>query len=181
MVVPAPTDRNPDGFRLSPVPAARIEENTVESRRGPALWIRGMGPMAVRNNRFVAMDVLADLADNLTDAADAYVGGVYLVHHGLPGYFAGWLSALGFKGLQEGFAAQGQPMERLGVGGPVQRTGNQTRLDRPSPATALALDNTLIFSLDDTSVADHQREGVPDIELLSADLINSGLTTPGSR
>src|SRR3546814_15730110 len=75
-----------------------------------------MGPMAVRNNRFVAMDVLADLADNLTDAADAYVGGVYLVNHGLPGYFAGWLSALGFKGLQEGFAAQGPPMERLAVG-----------------------------------------------------------------
>src|SRR3546814_11233504 len=118
-----------------------------------------MGPMAVRSNRFVAMDVLADLADNLTDAADAYVGGVYLVNHGLPGYFAGWLSALGFKGLQEGFALQGQPMERLVVGGQVQFTGNQTRLDLTSPATELALATMLIFSPDDTSIAGNQCEG----------------------
>src|SRR3546814_2566563 len=44
MVVPAPTARNTDGFRLSPVPAPRIAATTVASRTRPALWISGMGP-----------------------------------------------------------------------------------------------------------------------------------------
>src|SRR3546814_15439820 len=103
--------------------------------------------MAVRNNRFVAMDVLADLADNLTDAADAYVGGVYLVNHGLPGYFAGWLSALGFKGLQEGFAAPGQRMDRPVVGGPGPCTGNQNRHALYSPVLQLYLPHTPSYPL----------------------------------
>src|SRR3546814_46262 len=68
-------------------------------------------------------------------------------------------------------------MERLVVGGQVQFTGNQTRLDLTSPATELALANTLIFSLDDTSVADNQSEGVLGIDLLLTDLFNFGLTT----
>ncbi|MFN4089339.1 MAG: DUF6519 domain-containing protein [Alphaproteobacteria bacterium] len=165
------------GFRLGALPAARIDGNTVEARRGPALWIRGMGPMAVRGNHLSAMDVLADLGDDVEDGIDAYVGGVFLLNLGLPGYFAGWLSALGFNGLREGMAVEGQPVARFVLGGQVQYAGNRMRLDLTRPDTQIALANTLIFSLDDTGVADNQSEGVLGLDLLLADLLNVAIST----
>ena len=164
-------------FRVSAVAAVRIDGNVVESRRGPALWIAGMGAMQIRDNRLAAIDILADLQDEITDAADAYVGSVYLMNRGLPGYMAGWLAALGFDGLKEGFTLQGQPVERLVVGGQVQFTGNQVRLDLTAPTSELALANMLIFSLDDTSVANNQSEGVLGRDLLLCDLLNFAITT----
>src|SRR5690606_39806 len=66
MLEPDPDGKEQGTFRVSPIPAARIDGNTVESRRGPALLIRGMGPMMIRNNRLAALDILADLTDNVT-------------------------------------------------------------------------------------------------------------------
>lgn len=172
-----PHGREQGAFRLSPVPAVRIDGNVVESRRGPALWIAGMGSMQVRDNRLAAIDILADLSDEITDAADAYVGSVYLMNRGLPGYMAGWLAAVGFDGLKESFTLQGQPVERLVVGGQVQFTGNQVRLDLTAPTSELALASMLIFSLDDTSIANNQSEGVLGRDLLLCDLLNFAITT----
>ena len=177
MAVMDPHGKESGTFRVSAVAAVRIDGNVVESRRGPALWIAGMGAMQIRDNRLAAIDILADLQDEITDAADAYVGSVYLMNRGLPGYLAGWLAALGFDGLKEGFTLQGQPVERLVVGGQVQFTGNQVRLDLTAPTSELALANMLIFSLDDTSVANNQSEGVLGRDLLLCDLLNFAITT----
>lgn len=177
MLEPDPDGKEQGTFRVSPIPAARIDGNTVESRRGPALLIRGMGPMMIRNNRLAALDILADLTDNVTDAVEAYVGAVFILNLGLPGYFAGWLSALGFGSLREGFAVLGQPTERFVVGGQVQFTDNQTRLDLTGRTVEVALANQLIFSLDDTAIADNQSEGVLRVDLLISDLFSFGLTS----
>src|SRR5690606_33789437 len=172
-----PAQRELGSFRLAAAPAVRIEGNSVESRRGPALWIQGMGPMQIRSNRLSAIDILAVLGDEMTDPVDAYVGSVYLMNRGLPGYMAGWLSAFGLNALKENFVLEGEPAQRLVVGGQVQFMGNQVRLDLTRPTSELALASMVIFSLDDTAIADNQSEGVMGRDLLLCDLLNFSITT----
>jgi hypothetical protein len=181
------------------LPAARIAGNHVQSRRGPALHVRGQGAMAVEENRFEAFDVLGDLRDTSFATLDQFVGTVFLFNSGLPGYLAGFLAGAGVSALTPGGPSgiSGTPLATaLTVGGQTRFLGNQARLDLARSTSDVALANVLVVSLDDTVIAANQTEGVLAArigrtstdavatlptqfvgDLLFADLLNVGLTT----
>lgn len=176
------------------LPAALISDNWAEARRGQALWVRGMGRMAVLDNQLHAADILADLSDDTVDTVDQYVGTVFILNAGLPAYFGAFFAGLGFEAMTPGALTtyQGAPLfTALTVGGQTIFRGNQARLDLARAESEIALANVLVASLDDTLVAGNQTEGVlfaalgdnpataPDLSLdmLLSDLFAIGLTT----
>jgi hypothetical protein len=177
------------------LPAARIADNVVDSPRGPALYIRGQGPMSVEGNRFQAVDVLGDFGDETFGTADQYVGTVFLYNTGFPAYLAAYLAGAGVPGLGGGMptALAGSPvLMGLTAGGQTQFRGNQARLDLARRQSDIALANVLVVSLDDTVIAGNQTEGLllgptrtsaaaSPGDLLFADLLNLALTTRQSH
>jgi hypothetical protein len=148
---------------LDILPAARIADNLVESRRGPALYIRGQGPMTIEGNRFQATDILGDFTDFTVATVDQYVGTVFVFNTGLPAYFGGFLAGAGVPALAPGAPRDvtGNPiLTGLTVGGQTQFRGNQARLDLARLENEIVFANVVIFSLDDTVIAGNQTEGV---------------------
>lgn len=199
--VPDPAGAERRIAELGILPAARIADNLVESPRGPALYIRGQGPMTIDGNRFQASDILGDFSDFTFATVDQYVGTVFLYNTGLPAYFAGFLAGAGVPALAPGgpAAASGSPLlTALTVGGQTQLRGNQARLDLARLENELVFANILVLSFDDTVIAGNQTEGVlvarfgrdPDTtggqpgfqgDLVLADLFNIALTTRQSH
>jgi hypothetical protein len=197
-VVPVPDPEQPERqvADVDVLPAARIDGNLLEARRGHALWIRGEGPMVVEGNRFEAMDVLGDRRDTGFSTIDQFVGTVFLFNAGRPAYLAGFLAGAGMAALGAAGPTKlsGSPvLEALTVGGQTQFRGNQARLDLARLENDVVFANVCIASLDDTLIAHNQTEGVlagrvapagtttnaPQLvgDLLLADLLNLGLTT----
>ncbi len=148
---------------LEVMPAARIADNLVESRRGPALYIRGQGPMTIEGNRFEANDILGDLRDHTTATFDQFIGTVFVFNTGLPGYMAGFLGSVGVTALAPGGPSKlsGSPLlTGLIVGGQTQFRGNQARLDLARVEGEVVLANVAIITLDDAVIAGNQTEGV---------------------
>ncbi len=197
-VVPVPDPEQPERnvADVDVLPAARIDGNFLEARRGHALWIRGQGPMVIEGNRFEAMDVLGDRRDTGFSTIDQFVGTVFVFNAGMPAYLAGFLAGAGMSALGAAGpkSLSGSPLlSALTVGGQTQFRGNQARLDLARLESDVVFANVCIASLDDTLIAHNQTEGVlagrvapagtttnaPQLvgDLLLADLLNFGLTT----
>jgi hypothetical protein len=145
------------------LPAALISDNRIEARRGQAIWVRGMGRMAVVDNQLHAADILADLFDKTVDTIDQYVGSVFLMNAGLPAYFGAFFAGLGFEALSSAAVrdVQGSPiLAALTVGGQTMVRGNQIRLDLARFEGEVALASVLVATLDDAVIANNQTEGV---------------------
>jgi hypothetical protein len=162
-LVPDPAAAGREVVELGILPAARVADNLVESRRGPALYIRGQGPMTIEGNRFQAIDILGNFADFTFATIDQYIGTVFVFNAGRPGYFGGFLAGAGLSALAPGAPASlvGTPaLTGLITGGQTQYRGNQARLDLTRLEAEIALANVAIVSLDDTVIAGNQTEGV---------------------
>jgi hypothetical protein len=172
-----PDPGNPE-IRVAEVgilPAARIAGNHVDSRRGPALYIRGQGPMTIEGNRFQAIDILGDFSDFTFATVDQYVGTVFVFNTGLPAYFAAYLGGAGVPAVGPAGVANvtGTPvLTGLTVGGQTQYRGNQARLDLARLEAEIVFANVFILSIDDTVIAGNQTEGV-----LLARFVNDTVTT----
>lgn len=161
--VPDPEDDERLVAELGILPAARIADNLVEARRGPALYIRGMGPMTVEGNRFQATDILGDFTDDTFATLDQYIGTVFLFNAGLPAYWGGFLAGAGVPGLitNPPNRVTGTPLlTALTVGGQTQFRGNQVRFNLARAESEVVLANVAIIALDDTVIAGNQTEGV---------------------
>lgn len=161
--LPDPADDAREVAELGIRPAAKVTDNLIDSRRGPALYIRGQGPMTVADNRFQATDILGDFSDFTMATVDQYVGTVFIYNRGLPGYLAGFLGGIGARAVTEGrvSAISGSPiLTALIVGGQTQYRGNQARLDLARLENELVFANVAIVSFDDTVIAGNQSEGV---------------------
>jgi len=171
---PDPAGADLEVAELGILPAARIADNRVESPRGPALYIRGQGPMTVEGNRFQATDILGDFSDSTFATADQYVGTVFVFNTGLPAYLSAFLSSAGVPALSSGAsnAATGTPvLSPLTVGGQTQFRGNQARLDLARREGELVFANVAVVSLDDTVIAGNQTEGVLAMQLRRSDAV----------
>lgn len=160
--IPDTQDDEREVAELGILSAARISDNHVESRRGPALYIRGQGPMTVEGNRFQATDILGDFSDFTFATVDQYVGTVFIFNTGLPAYFGGFLAGAGVPAIVSGTTddVSGTPvLTGLTVGGQTQYRGNQARLDLARMESELVFANVAIISLDDTVIAGNQTEG----------------------
>jgi len=200
--IPDAEDDAREVAKLGTLSAARVADNHVESRRGPALYIRGQGPMTVEGNRFQATDILGDFSDFTFATVDQYVGSVFIFNTGLPAYFGGFLAGAGVPAIESGTVdhVSGTPvLTGLTVGGQTQYRGNQARLDLSRLESELVFANLAIVSFDDTVIAGNQTEGalvarvgkadsagVPvatqfQADLMLADLFNLAVTTRQSH
>ncbi len=200
--IPDPENEEREVAELGILSAARIADNHVESRRGPALYIRGQGPMTVEGNRFQAADILGDFSDFTVATVDQYVGSVFVFNTGLPAYFGGFLAGAGVPAIGSATVdhVSGTPvLTGLTVGGQTQYRGNQARLDLTRLESELVFANIAIVSLDDTVIAGNQTEGALAVrmgkaggetirpiaqfqaDLMFADLFNLAVTTRQSH
>jgi hypothetical protein len=187
LVTTAPDEGESQVAVVDILPAARIADNFVESPRGPALYVRGQGPMVVAGNRFQAVDILGDLTDGTFGTVDQYIGTVFLMNTGRPAYLSAYLAGAGVPALGSAAPtlAAGTPvLEALIVGGQTQFSGNQARLDLARRDAEVALANVAILSLDDVGIVNNQTEvilsgaiGEGRRDRLLSDLLNFGLTT----
>lgn len=167
--------KNQGGIVVKGSFGARITNNLVDTPGTIALYLKGMGPMKVTDNRLVSQnnpglskDELRHLSTLLQDFAhqpdvdvDVYVGTVLILNYGLPSYAASLVAGRGFAtnrtSVKYSSSTVGSSRQAV-VGGTVQFSDNQVMLGMRSDQEDFQLLGVCVLTLDDLVMAANQTE-----------------------